>query len=392
MSSAPAAARALALRLQVFLLLCQVPTIALPVWWGAFAAARGYTLVDYGVLVTAGMVGPSLASLVIAAAIERLDRRLVIAGAMLVCAATFAGYALVTDPFAIAVLWGITMAAQSAGAYFFAQSYFGALPDMDRQLGIHITVSMLLQAALLAAIPPLSAGIGLGGVQVALGLGALAAAAVALTLPGGPAASAATEDQAPRVRWFAPPVLLAIATFTAFYSYITEFYNYSERFGNALGLSATAVGAVLGATTLVGVLGSLLATVLGNRAGRVLPLTLGALLGLTAALLVTVESLGAHGYWIAMSLFSIVWSLMQPYATALLLAVDPTGRALMLSVPARGLLGAGISAAVTAASVRYGLVAVVWASVGLIALAPPLAWFATRAAREPRAAVLPASG
>ena len=383
--------RALAWRLQIFLVLVQIPTVAIPVWWGALAKVRGYSLVDYGVLITAGQIGPSLASIVLAAVLQRLDRRRVIATAMLVCALTFVGFALVTNALAVAILWGLTMATQSAVGYYLAQSYFSELPDMDRQLGIHVTLSMLLQAVLLAVIPRFAASNGLVGLQTALGLGALTAAAMALTLPGRPkhgaepAAAMATPPPTNAVGWrflLRPAVLLAIMTFVVFYTYITEFFGYSERFGNALGLSSVTVGEVLGATTLVGLAGSLLVTVVGDRFGRVWPLTIGSALGLIAAVVVVIHSLGATGYWIGMSLFSIVWSLMQPYATALLLAVDPTGRALVLSVPVRGLLGAGIAALVTGMSARWGLDAVVWVAALLVMTTPLFARLAVRAQRS----------
>ena len=80
-------------------------------------------------------------------------------------------------------------------------------------------------------------------------------------------------------------------------------------------------------------------------------------------------------------MFSIVWSLMLPYATALLLAVDPSGRALVLSVPVRGLLGAGIAALVTWLSARFGLDAVAAVSAALLAATPVLSWLTVRAQR-----------
>lgn len=386
----------LAFRLQAFLVLVQVPTVAMPVWWGVLADARGYTLVDYGVLVTSSLVGPALASLALAARIDRINRRLVIAGAMLVCAATFVGYALIASPRAVAALWGVTMATQSAAGYYLAQSYFAELPDMDRQLGIHVSLSMLLQAALLAVIPQVASAAGLVGLQAALGTGALAAAIMALSLPG-PATTPSATATMGRVaagashRLPTTPAWLAIATFTAFYTYITEFYSYSERFGSALGLSGVVVGQVLGATTLVGLAGSLAVTALGDRFGRLWPLSIGSLLGLIAAVLVTAHSLGNLGYWVAMSVFSIVWSLMQPYATALLLAVDPSGRALMLSVPVRGLIGAGIAALVTALSARWGLDAVVWVSGLLLVTTPLFAWMTVKAQRAAGPAGRPAA-
>ena len=73
---------------------------------------------------------------------------------------------------------------------------------------------------------------------------------------------------------------------------------------------------------------------------------------------------------------------MLPYATALLLSVEPSGRALVLTVPARGLFGGGVAALITLLSATWGLAAVVWVSGALIATTPLFVWLSIRASRR----------
>jgi len=125
-------------------------------------------------------------------------------------------------------------------------------------------------------------------------------------------------------------------------------WAYQERIGVAAGMSPHAVGKWLGLSMLIwGVLGSLLARLLGMSIGRVWPqfVSLGASV---LAVLLLVFALTPLAFAVACALIAFSWFYGLPYQMGLLAARDPKGRValagLMMSTGGMA-LGPGIAAA-----------------------------------------------
>jgi len=109
-------------------------------------------------------------------------------------------------------------------------------------------------------------------------------------------------------------------------------WAYQERIGIAAGLSPHTVGTWLGLSMLVwGVLGSLLARLLGMSIGRVWPqaLSLGASI---LAVMLLVFALTPVAFAVACALIAFSWFYGLPYQMGLLAARDPKGRVALAGV------------------------------------------------------------
>ena len=129
-------------------------------------------------------------------------------------------------------------------------------------------------------------------------------------------------------------------------------WAYQERIGVAAGLSGHAVGKWLGLSMLVwGVLGSLLARVLGMSIGRVWPQFLSLSASVVAVILL-VFALTPFAFAVACALIAFSWFYGLPYQMGLLAARDPKGRVALAGVmmSTGGMaLGPGITATVLVA-------------------------------------------
>jgi len=369
-----------ALRVQAFLFLVQLPTIALPVWWAILANARDYSLADYGVLQTAQAAAATVTSIGLTLILARVNRRWLLGMAMCLSAVASLSFLVVRHPWAVAAVWAINMCCASTISYFVAQAYLSYTHEPERQLGIHTTLSLLLQAGMLAAVPAIAPTIHLAGLQIIFALAALLAAAIAATLPARlPVSRDAQPDDAtdhPPIHW--RPAIPAVVMFVAYTFFTAQFLMYSERFGEATGMAPETVGRALGASLLVGLVGSLMAAWFGARFGRVLPILFASVIGAASILLTTQHGLGAPGFWIAISFFSIAWSILLPYVTAIILMLDPPGRIIVAAGPITGLVNVFMVGALAGLVARLGLDAVAWTCAAVALICPIGGWLAMR--------------
>ncbi len=373
------------LSVQILLLFAAIPGLTGPVWWGAVVRERGYDIVALGTMQTVNAIAGFVVGTLLAVTLQRLDRRMVMVGAGLVMlAAELATNFTTSLPafFAVRAMQSTAMGVVS----ILGVVYLGYTASPTKAYAWYTTLQTLMQALALFALPVLSKSFGLSGVQWTLAATAGLIALLALRMPRkapvmpaprtAMAASGEATGQAPAIAWI--PAIPAVFSLFAFNFYTTDFFAYSERFGNARGIDAETIGLVLGVTTAVGLPASLFVSWLGERIGLFWPVVIGAVFGVASAAMLLLPQFGLPGYWVAMGVFSLVWSFVYPFLLSLFMKLDPLGRLTVATQPIRMALNVGLTAMTTAATAWWGLPAVAWLAGAGIVLCPLAVWLALR--------------
>ena len=132
------------------------------------------------------------------------------------------------------------------------------------------------------------------------------------------------------------PAMFAILFAIAFwFCGQTVMWSFVERFGNAGGHSADAVGLVLAATLLCALVGSLIAAAMGHRFGLYKPFFVSSILYLVS-LPVLANSIEFSYYLVGACIVMFSVGLGIPYGFSITAALDKDGRYMVLAVPAIG--------------------------------------------------------
>ena len=304
-----------------------------PIYFGALARQLGYSNQQLAAIGTTEAAASIFVVIAIALFIGRLNmRKLCLVAAGMLTAATLA-CALTTDPAVLLILRALVGASatviSSAGMVYVAAT---AIPV--RWFGVQMTLTTLLTMAGLAGMPIIERQFGLPGFYVTLVLLAPATFWAAFVLPAHPkpASEALKGDSslAASAGWRNPAAIIALLAILAYAAYIYPMYNFSDRIGTAIGLAPVYIGFVLSATTPIGVVGSLLATTLGNRFGAVRPIAASAVLA-GIGYLYFHFSTDVLGFWVAISVMSFIWNFAQPYLVSTVGRADPDGRFVFLN-------------------------------------------------------------
>ncbi len=197
-------------------------------------------------------------------------------------------------------------------------------PDPDRAFGYTIAAQALYGVCGLIAGPSLLmfAGVnGMLGAFILLGLSGLLFVRL-LPLRGRPVKS----DQ--RTMGFVKlPTLLALSGCFFFFFNVGCYWTYVELIGSlaGLGLHELANGLALGVA--FGIVGGLLASWLGERPGRLVPIAACAV-GTVIAATLLLGTVHLRGFVISAVLYNFVWNLSLAYQYASVNAADNTGRGL----------------------------------------------------------------
>ena len=362
-----------AVLVQALLVAGAIPGLTTPVWWGAIARERGYSLVMFGTLNTINAVVGFVVGTWLVVVLKRLDRRLTIVAAGAVMAIAELATITTTGPVAFYAVRSINSAALGMVSVL-AMVYLGYTRNPAKSYGWYTTLQTLAQAAGLVAVPVLAQRLGFVALQSALALPGIVIVVLGLRLPRSlplPALDAGGKEiVAAPILWAA--AVPAIGAFLAFGFYTNDFFGYSERFGSARGLDPERIGLILSLTTVAGLPASLFVSWLGDRAGLLKPIVVGCLCGAGAAFLLTLPELGEAGYWAALVVFSLVWSFVLPYLLSLFARIDPVGRLLIATQPIRAAVSAVLLAGLTAAIAHSGLAAVAWLAAMAVCLCPVL--------------------
>lgn len=139
-------------------------------------------------------------------------------------------------------------------------------------------------------------------------------------------------------------VVFALFGCLFFFFNVGCFWTFIERMGDAAGYSPQLIGNSLAAGVAVGIIGSLSASWLGNKYGRMRPIMISAIgTVITAVLLASSDSLTV--FVIAIALYNFVWNFSLAYQYAVVAAVDDSGRGVAIA-PAFHASGAAMGPAI----------------------------------------------
>ena len=285
------------------------------------AATRLYTLTasQAGALSGGESLTIGVAALICAWMIGHMDRRLLIACALV----TLVGNALTSFMPNFPALMALRLATGFFGeGPLYASSYavLGLALKPDRAFGCAVLVSAAAGSAALAAQGPLLA-LGLSGLLLPVILAGVAFIAVAGWLPklGGDRAET-TASPTSNI-----PALWLLASIAVWFGAPGFFWAFADTIGVQRGVPEALVDQALALSTLIGLVGLLAPVVLADRFGRTAPMILATGAVIASAWL----SVAASGFSLlasAVSLFYVAWNVVSVYQLAALSSADDSGR------------------------------------------------------------------
>ena len=338
-------------------------TFIFPSYLGALADHKGFSNRDLADVASADSTGGLAALLLLTALLPRLDRRhALLAGFGVLAAANLAN--IWFDSYAATILLRGLAGLASTWIFGLAVAFFSNTALPERWFAWRATIAVVLQALLFLAVPRLVNAFGIEALYVGgLALTPLSLWAIA-NLPRRPQRyrpplrTRADGSPGPRAAlWW------LVAASGLFSFYYQPLFVFSERLGKQIGLDDNALGLALAVTTLLGMIGSLAVSWQGERFGRALPILVSGLVGLATALVLT-RVATVLPYWLALSMFSIIWSYLPCYLMGFVAIADPDGR---FAVGAQAVAAAATIASTAATGLlldRFGLQAP-----GLVAMA-----------------------
>ena len=314
----------------------------MPLILSSLARARPLTDSQIGFFASAVMGGAMVATLASVLWIRRFSWRLTSLVAALAATAALFGLMVLENYFAmlaVAFVLGCGQAAMIAPP-------IALLSDTDtptRNFAVMVGLQVGLASVLAAAFPAIDGAWSFAGGMGVMGATTLVCAGLALTLPahgirggGGAPAVARPPSNA--------PVFLGLGALLVFYTGITAVWGFAGILGDARGLGEGEVASAVSVSLGAGLVGSVVAGVLGDRVRALSAILFGSLgVGATYVLLAF-----EGGYWfflatlLAMNAF---WNVSVAYQAGLIASFDVTGRFAILMTAgqtAGALLGPGM--------------------------------------------------
>ena len=288
-----------------------------------------------GWLGSAELSGFAVGALALAPFAARISRRGAATAGALVAALGFgcAAFASTTGDLAATRIvaglgCGLTLAAGNAAA--------AAVEEPDRLFARVLLIQGALGAVSFFVFPLGLVRWGYSGGYAILCGSALLAVPLVQLLPLAPDRRDAASGPLPK-RFHGSMFLLGIAIF---YFVDQALWFFNERIGDAVGLSLSSIGIVLGLVSVAGLLGPVLANRIGASRGRMLPMCVGFVLTAVARLGLALAD-GPVGYVLANLVWTIAILFTVPYLFGLAAALDAGGRWVAAATAAGNLAIAG---------------------------------------------------
>ena len=331
-----------------------------PLVIGAYVDTEGLTETQAGYLFSLEMAGYALSSALVFAVIPRLNwRHILLAGVFLAVSANItsiylhdytglAGFRFMAG-FGAGLLMNITMVS------------IALTLNIDRNYGFWAVLQLTVGAAGLYLLPGFMPAYGLAAPFLTITVLALLVLPLVKRFPEHGRTAGATPGKYNKL-FLGLTGLLGIFIY---YSGQAAVWAYIERVGIAAGIGPGSVGSVLSASLVAAILGAALATWLGDRLGRRLPVAASMICSAAGiSFLWGVQSI--YPYVIAACLFNAAWYFCLPYLSAIIANIDTDGRLVIgLAVVFPSALAAGPALATWAlAGAGYG--PVLW--IGMLSL------------------------
>ena len=303
-----------------------------PMFLGGLAISFNLNAQQVGFVGGVELAGSCLASLCAPFWLPRANLRKVAAFAVSIAVIGNLGTTWVADYQLLLSLRFLT--AFLGGGVIFALAFglMGQVKNPDRLIAIAIICQVLSLALGMVTIPVLLAQWQLSGMTLALALLFATGFVVLRLLPSRVPVQEAGAHLANlgKAEWMLPAaLLLGLVMFSIGLGAIWAFL---ERMGAGAGFVMADIGSGLAISSLIGGIGALLAAVLGQRLGRLIPLTIGIGGQLLVCWLLS-DSITWPIYLAAATLFNFFWNLALPFLLGAIATADRSGRFMVL-IPA----------------------------------------------------------
>ena len=301
-------------------------TWTMPMIIGTFVDSAGFSGLDAGFLASAEVGAMAAASLLTASLLGKFPpRTLALTGVAMVTT----GHAITPEFHTVAEIATCRALAGFGGGMLYAAACatIARLGNGDRRFAIAMVMQGILIAGLLALLPIAIDAHGPRGLFLTLAGLSLLAVPVFARYSGATEEQASTDADSPAKGFAVPYYVGALLMVPIALVATLEFSMWSqvERLGDRLGISGQAIGLILSAGTVFGLLGGITAAVLGTRYGRLAPL----LTGFTLQMLATVVCILAASpvpYVIAYFLWSAALFFVVPFLFGTASTLDSQGR------------------------------------------------------------------
>jgi MFS family permease len=308
------------------------PALLLPLLVGAAAREIGLSPQQVGVTASSLLAGLILVMLSAVLWVRRGHWRRVSAAG---CIAAALCFLLVGRADSFPVLIGALFLAGCALGGIYAPSV-SALSDTrlpDRNFGYAIFAQILLGAVLGFLSGGVSERWGLTGYATLMAGGVLSTLLVLPWFPERGAAKAPAAEVAARGAGL--PVYSGLAGMFLMCVGTVAVWAFFERVGDANGFSAASIARAVSIGLVFSGPGALLSALMGDRFGRIVPLSLATLFLIVTYVLVA-SSPGFNTYVLACVLFQFMWSFSQAFQYGAVSSVDASGRLIVLAPACQG--------------------------------------------------------
>ncbi|MEJ2171748.1 MAG: MFS transporter [Woeseiaceae bacterium] len=303
------------------------PFIIQPVYLGALADHLQFSSEQLGFVAGSEISGSVIASIAAFFWVKRWNWRVVAAFAL---AFTFLGNlasAWVTDFHLMAATRFLTGVLGLGTAYALAVAAVSDTQKLNRNFSLAIVGQVSVGVLAFALLPPHIEAWGLKAVFVPLALLGLVMLPALRHLPRSRMERSAVEHSA--AAGSTVPAWLALGCQWVWYVGIGGLWAFIERLGVDAGIEHAAVGRGLAVGMAVSLAGAFGAAAIGDRFGRILPLTV-ALLGQAASIWMIAGVGVPNDFLVAVTLFNICWNLALPFILGTAAIADTSGRLIVL--------------------------------------------------------------
>ncbi len=327
-----------------------LPLLVLPAMIGVLVDESGLSESFAGWSSSLNFFGGALVAIAMSFRMHSLDLRSIARIGLALAAVADLASALAA-PHPVAFLCARFLAGAGAGAaYTAATAAFARFDQFERGYGLFVTLQFIISGLGLYVLPvysPYLGTFGMFGMIVGLDLVALL---MAQHLPGPAVAAGKPSEHRSEIHvLLSAATLFALIGFGVFEAANTAQFTYIERLGVGVGYSDQQIGTMLLVASLIGIPGAFVIVFVGDRFGRIGPLTLGIGIAIGGLLLLAFYSDVFILYLIAGSMLGFSWAYCLPYIQSLTAALDPHG----------SVIAAGTSAATVGGAAGPALAALV---------------------------------
>ena len=323
----------------------------LPLYLGAAAEQLNLSPDKTGLLATIELSAIALASLLGPLWVSRVNWRvtayaatsIIILGDLLTT--TLSNYELILLTRVITGFFGEGL------VYAIAISALAESDEPERAFGYAVSGQVLSAAVGLYFLPPLVAILGVNSVIYYVAAIAFASLWLVHWMPEASTKRVQAISCEPRFPSFVP--LIGLAVMSIWYLCIGSFWAFAERIGDEAGLELQVIGTALSISTIAGLLGSISATFLKGRFGRMWPFLAAVVLQIFVFIAISME-FSEQLFFAALIVFNIGWNFGVTYLLAMIASSDSQGKFVVLAPVSQSIGTAGGPALTGLMAVQYG--------------------------------------